>query len=63
VTCGAARNRQRRRPLGTLSLSPEAWAQLDYLAEQYGSTRSGVVEMLIRGVIRIGDAHGLDVPD
>ncbi len=38
----------RKRPLGTLSLSPEAWARLDELARRTGTTRSGAVEARVR---------------
>ena len=38
----------RKRPLVTLSLSPEAIAILDAIAERTGTTRSAVVERLAR---------------
>jgi predicted DNA-binding protein len=38
----------RGRPLVTLSLSTEALARLDALAERLGMTRSGMVEHAIR---------------
>jgi predicted transcriptional regulator len=41
-------NGRRKRPMVTLTLSPEALARLDDLAAERGQTRSGAVEALIR---------------
>ena len=41
-------NDQRRRPMVTITLSPEALARLDALAEARGQSRSGAVEQLVR---------------
>ena len=41
-------NERRRRPMITLTLSPEALARLDALAAERGQTRSGAVEQLVR---------------
>ena len=41
-------NAGRRRPMVTLTLSPEALARLDAIAAERGQTRSGAVEALIR---------------
>lgn len=46
---------KRRRPLVHLSLSPEAIARLDEIANVRGTTRSGAVEQLIRNA-RMRDA-------
>jgi hypothetical protein len=39
---------QRKRPLIHVSLSPDAIARLDRIAQARGTTRSGAVEQLIR---------------
>ena len=39
---------KRSRPLGTISLSPEAWVWLDEIAEKTGATRSAAIEGMIR---------------
>jgi hypothetical protein len=39
---------KRNRPLGTISLSPEAWAQLDEIVEKTGASRSAAIETMIR---------------
>jgi Ribbon-helix-helix protein, copG family len=41
-------NAGRKRPMVTLTLSPEAIARLDAIADHRGQTRSGAVEQLIR---------------
>ncbi|HKN11165.1 MAG TPA: hypothetical protein VJ376_17045 [Pseudomonadota bacterium] len=41
----------RNRPLGTISLSPEAWGMLDELVELQGGSRSAMLEALIRTAI------------
>jgi hypothetical protein len=41
-------NDRRRRPMVTLTLSPEALARLDAIASERGQSRSGAVEQLIR---------------
>jgi len=41
-------NDRRKRPMVTLTLSPEALARLDALAEARGQSRSGAVEQLVR---------------
>lgn len=41
-------NESRKRPMVTLTLSPEALAKLDELAAARGQTRSGAVEEMIR---------------
>jgi predicted transcriptional regulator len=41
-------NERRKRPMVTLTLSPEALARLDALAAERGQTRSGAVEQLVR---------------
>ena len=41
-------NERRKRPMVTLTLSPEALARLDAIAEERGQSRSGAVEALIR---------------
>jgi hypothetical protein len=41
----------RNRPLGTISLSPEAWAMLDELVNLQGGSRSAMIEGLIRTAI------------
>lgn len=41
-------NARRRRPMVTLTLSPEALARLDAIASERGQTRSGAVEQLVR---------------
>ena len=41
-------NGKRKRPMVTLTLSPEALARLDALATERGQTRSGAVEQLVR---------------
>ena len=41
-------NGQRKRPMITLTLSPEALARLDAIAAERGQTRSGAVEQLVR---------------
>jgi Ribbon-helix-helix protein, copG family len=38
----------RNRPLGTISLSPEAWDMIDELVDLQGGSRSAVIESLIR---------------
>lgn len=45
---GGYTNRDRKRPMVTLTLSPEALARLDAIASERGQTRSGAVEQLIR---------------
>jgi hypothetical protein len=39
---------RRKRPLHTLSLSPDGWDRLDEIARRWGLSRSGAVERLIR---------------
>jgi hypothetical protein len=39
---------KRKRPLHTLSLSPDGWDRLDEIARRWGLSRSGSVERLIR---------------
>ena len=39
---------RRKRPLRTLSLSPDGWDRLDEIARRWGLSRSGAVERLIR---------------
>lgn len=41
-------NDRRKRPMVTLTLSPEALARLDAIAYERGQSRSGAVEQLIR---------------
>jgi predicted transcriptional regulator len=41
-------NAKRTRPMVTLTLSPEALARLEAIAEARGTTKSGAVEQLIR---------------
>ena len=41
-------NGQRKRPMVTLTLSPEALTCLDAIAAERGQTRSGAVEQLVR---------------
>jgi Ribbon-helix-helix protein, copG family len=41
----------RNRPLGTISLSPEAWNLLDKLVSLRGGSRSAMIEALIRAAI------------
>jgi predicted transcriptional regulator len=41
-------NDKRTRPMITITLSPEAIARLDEIAEARGTSRSGAVEQLIR---------------
>jgi Ribbon-helix-helix protein, copG family len=41
-------NAGRRRPMVTITLSPEALARLDALAAKRGQTRSGAIEAMIR---------------
>jgi hypothetical protein len=39
---------KRKRPLHTMSISPDGWARLDEIARRWGLSRSGAVERLIR---------------
>lgn len=39
---------KRKRPLHTLSLSPDGWDRLDEISRRWGLSRSGAVERLIR---------------
>lgn len=39
---------ERNRPLGTVSLSPEAWEMLDKIAGEASMSRSAAIESLIR---------------
>jgi hypothetical protein len=39
---------QRKRPLRSLTLSPEGWERLDEFARRWGLSRSGAVERLVR---------------
>ncbi len=41
-------NAQRKPPMVTLTLSPEALARLDEIAAERGQSRSGAIEALIR---------------
>ena len=41
-------NDKRSRPMVTITLSPEALARLDAIAEERGQSRSGAVEQLVR---------------
>jgi DNA-binding TFAR19-related protein (PDSD5 family) len=41
-------NERRKRPMVTLTLTPEALARLDAIAFERGQSRSGAVEQLIR---------------
>ena len=41
-------NAARKRPMVTITLSPEALARLDAIAAERGQTRSGAVEQLVR---------------
>ncbi len=41
-------NGARKRPMVTITLSPDAIARLDEIASARGTTRSGAVEQLIR---------------
>ena len=41
-------NDRRSRPMVTITLSPEALARLDAIAEERGQSRSGAVEQLVR---------------
>jgi ribbon-helix-helix CopG family protein len=41
-------NARRKRPMVTLTLSPEAIARVDAIASERGQSRSGAVEQLIR---------------
>lgn len=50
-------NARRKRPMVTLTLSPEALARLDAIASERGQSRSGAVEQLIRRA-RLGGASG-----
>lgn len=45
---GTQANEDRRRKMVTITLSPEALARLDELAESRGTSRSGAVEQLVR---------------
>lgn len=45
-------NGARKRPMVTLTLSPEALARLDAIASERGQSRSGAVEQLIRNARR-----------
>ena len=45
---GPYSNNRRTRPMVTITLSPEALARLDRLAERRGMTRSAMVEYLVR---------------
>ena len=45
---GPYSNNRRTRPMFTMTLSPEALARLDRLAERRGMTRSALVEYLVR---------------
>jgi DNA-binding TFAR19-related protein (PDSD5 family) len=45
---GTYGNSERKRPMVTLTLSPEALARLDAIASARGQSRSGAVEQLIR---------------
>lgn len=46
-------NVSRKRPMVTLTLSPEALARLDAIAAERGQSRSGAVEQLVRNA-RLG---------
>jgi len=39
---------KRKRPLHTLSLSPECWERLDEIARRWGIGRSAAVERMVR---------------
>lgn len=41
-------NGSRKRPMVTITLSPEALARLDAIAKERGQSRSGAVEQLVR---------------
>jgi Ribbon-helix-helix protein, copG family len=41
-------NERRKRPMVTITLSPEALVRLDAIASERGQSRSGAVEALIR---------------
>ena len=53
------RNAARKRPMVTLTLSPEALARLDAIARERGQTRSGAVEQLVRNAWRPAGRDGL----
>lgn len=48
LVSGTQPNAARKRPMVTLTLSPEAIARLDKIATARGQSRSAVVEQLIR---------------
>jgi predicted transcriptional regulator len=45
---GTQKNAARKRPMVTVTLSPEAVERLDEIARRSGSTRSATVEALVR---------------
>lgn len=49
---GTQPNEKRRRPMVTITLSPDALARLDEIAKERGTSRSGAVEQLIRNARR-----------
>jgi hypothetical protein len=45
---GTQKNSERKKPMITLTLTPEAIDRLEQIAERWGTTRSGAVERMIR---------------
>jgi predicted transcriptional regulator len=55
-------NERRKRPMVTLTLSPEALARLDALAAERGQSRSGAVEQLVRNAsLRAAKAYAVRI--
>lgn len=51
-------NDRRKRPMVTITLSPEALARLDAIARERGQSRSGAVEQLVRNArLRDGESR------
>jgi hypothetical protein len=51
---------KRKRPLRTLSLSPDGWGRLDEIARRWGLSRSGAVERLVREATMPRDLRQLE---